>query len=108
MNDPLRVRGSDRLGCLAHVVRGLFDRQRAVLLQGDREVFAAQQLHHHERRAVVERANVVHAHDVIGDERRRRAPLAQETLARFVTPRVVLRDSQHLDGDTLTELDVRR
>jgi hypothetical protein len=70
-----------------------------------REVVALEQLHHHERRAVV-RPHVEHAHDVIRRELRGRARLAQEALDQLGARRQIA--PQDLDGDALSERLVPR
>jgi hypothetical protein len=102
------MRTGDGIRGLTHVVRRVVDRQRPALREHDRQIASLEQLHHHERRAALERAHVVHAHDVIRDQRGSGAAFAQKAFARFIEARVVFRDREHLDRDALTEIDVRR
>jgi hypothetical protein len=97
MHDVLGVRAGDCLGRLSHTVTGSLDAQLPVLQQGAGEIMTAQQLHDHERGAIVEHAHVVHAHDVIGDERGRGASLAQEAFARRRISSVARREKLERD-----------
>ena len=56
VDDAERVRLGDRLAGLEHEVDRLLDGQRAALLEPRGEVPALEVLHHHVRRAVLERA----------------------------------------------------
>jgi hypothetical protein len=71
------------------------------------EVFAAEQLHHHERLARFERTDVVDADDVVAREGGRSLTFAQEPSACLGLPsRLEPAQPEELDGDLLPELQV--
>ena len=78
VHDPEGVRLGDGLERLEHVVRGFLDRERAALAEEHAEVCALQVLHHHERRAVREEADVEHAGHVLARDPDGVASLARE------------------------------
>jgi hypothetical protein len=65
MHDAVGVRVVERLAYLQHTIDRVLYRQRAGLLERACEVLALEVLHHHEGRAVVERADIEYENDVL-------------------------------------------
>src|SRR5439155_13468877 len=84
---------------------GLAGGQRTVL-EERRDVTPFEKLHHDVRRAIVERADVEHARDVLALEPSDRARLAHEPLLRLGVHH--RRREHELQRDELIELDIAR
>jgi hypothetical protein len=79
MDDPEGVRLGDGLAGLEHVPDGFLARQRAARSDEGREIPSLEVLHHDERRAVLERADVEDPRNVLAFELGRCARLARES-----------------------------
>ena len=79
VDDPERVRVGDGLAGLKDEVDGQLDGQGAPLLDPRREVAALEVLHDDVRRAVLQRADVEHASDVLALDLHGGSRLAQRT-----------------------------
>ena len=104
MDDASRMRLSESLACLEDEVAGLVDGQRPALREELGEVGPAQMLHHDERGAVRQRADLEDAHDVLALDRRRRSSFPEEAGDCPVPRRLVRREE--LDRDRSAERDV--
>ncbi len=107
VDDVERVRLGERAARLVGEGHGLLPGELAAALAGERgDVGALQVLHHHEGRAVLQRVDVHHAHDVLAGEAERGARLAEHARGHGVV--VEERRVQHLDRDELVEAEVAR
>ena len=105
VHDPERVRLGQRLARLQHEIDGLLERQRATQPHPLGEVVTLEELHHHVRRAGIERTDVDHPRDVLARDLDGRARLAREALDRLgVAQR--LREKE-LDRHLLVELQMK-
>src|SRR3954467_13666890 len=104
MHDAGGVRFRDRLHGFEDVADGFRDGQRAAPEQLLLEVVALEQLHHHVRRALLERTHVDDAADVLALHARGSPTLAAKTRRRLT----LLEDVrvQELERDRLIELEV--
>jgi Tfp pilus assembly protein PilZ len=109
MHDAGRVGFGDGVTRLNHVFDGDFDWSRSLPFEQGREVLSAKQLHDHERRAGIVRADVVNPNDVVAREAGSGLTFSQETRGRLSTSRLVeTLDGEQLDRDRLTERHVLR
>src|ERR1041385_8206480 len=79
MDDSKSVSLRNRLASLEDECHRLLDRRWSVLLEPRAQVAPLQKLHHHVRRARLERSDVEHTGDVLTLHSNRGARLAQET-----------------------------
>ncbi len=104
MHDPERVRFGDRVARLEDVFGDEMSGERTRAGELGSEVVPLEVLHDDVRRAVVERARVEHAADVLAPQLHRRARLALESGA---CVRIRERARKHqLDGDALIQIEV--
>ncbi len=106
MDDPGAVRLGDGLAGLEDVADRARRLERALVLEEAAQIDAIEVLHHDERHAVGEAADVVDARDVLALEAHRRPRLAEESLDGAGQDREL---GQHqLQGASLEEVDVGR
>ncbi len=106
MNDPERVRLGDGFARLQHIVHGLLDGEATAGVELAREVAAGKELHHHEWRAVLQRADVEHPSDVLALDADGGFRFSKEPLDRL--PMLAELGHQNLDRDALLELQMHR
>ncbi len=106
MDDARGVRLGERLAGLEDVLDGRLRGHRPARAERVGEVAARQVLHHHVRRAGLERPDVGHARHVLALDLHRGARLAQEALGERARLRRLRQ--QQLDRDPLLQLEVGR
>jgi hypothetical protein len=106
MNDAEGVRLGDRFTRLQHEIHGVYHGKRAAVCDRRREILALEVLHHHVRRAGLERAHVCYACDVLALDFHGRARFPRKAHHRIL---IVQRfRQQELDRDALVEVQVMR
>ncbi len=106
VDDAVRVGLGEGLAGLQHVLDGLLSAERAALLDEVREVAAFEVLHLHERRAVLEHADVGDLGDVLARDLARGLGLAAEALDELSVLEHL--GEQEFQRDLLVELEVGR
>ena len=106
MNDAGRVGFGKRLAGLQDAIDRALDRQRPSRDQHPAQIRAGQVLHHHVRRTVGQRLDVIHVNDVLGadfgcEPRLSEKPLGYAARGQRLGPQV-------FDGHALIEIDLRR
>jgi hypothetical protein len=104
VDDPLGVRGAERVASLRDDLHHARHRELPRLAQQLPQVAPLEELHHHVRGAVLEAAHVHHFHDVLVADGRRRERLAVEALKDRRVVRVLR--VQTLDRDAALDQNV--
>ena len=106
VDDPERVRLGERVARLDHAIDRVRDVELPALLDDGAEIAPCQVLHHHVRRAALERPDVGHAGDVLALDADRRLRLAEKPRDDLLVPREL--GLQELERHPLAEMHVHR